>query len=158
MVKNKSNARREEMPDSPKSSEGLNTPVEAINLPDEAINPPEHETEEMLARARRWRTIWIQVIALAWRDPAFKAALIKDARCAIFDKFQYELSPELELTIECAQTGTYDPNIPLTKDRWTGLPKMKLKMFLPPPPPADHQAVAVTHYSETGRTYPMTSG
>ena len=41
---------------------------------------------------------------------------------------------------------------------WKGLPKMKLKLCIPPKPPAEQQAIAITAYSDTGRTYPMTSG
>jgi ribosomally synthesized peptide (two-chain TOMM family) len=98
------------------------------------------------------------VIAHAWAEPDFKAALMHDARAAIEAKFGYKLSPELTLTIEDAPAGTYDPNGARGMDRWKDLPKMELKLYIPPAPPVEHRAVAITHYSETGRTYPMTSG
>src|SRR5262249_41365596 len=44
------------------------------------------------------------------------------------------------------------------KDSRQGLPPMKLTLYIPPPPEEKDQAIAITAYSDTGRTYPMTSG
>jgi ribosomally synthesized peptide (two-chain TOMM family) len=156
MVKNMSTARREEMPDMSESPMEPNTAPAQPGLPGE-LDPDKHESARMLARALRWRTIWPQVIAHAWADQDFKAALKDDACKAIKARFNYELSPELKLIIEDAQCGTYNPDAEPGKDRWKGLPQMELKLYIPPAPELKHQAIALTHYSETGRTYPMTS-
>src|SRR5215471_8848316 len=151
MSKNMSTARRKEMPDGPNDMTSEDN--EILRMP-----PGLHTEAKMWANARRWQTIWPQVIAHAWAEPDFKAHLLQDARAAICAKFGYELSPELKLTIEDASTGTYNPHGAPGKDRWEYLPKMELKLYIPPAPPVEHRAVAITHYSETGRTYPMTSG
>ena len=44
------------------------------------------------------------------------------------------------------------------EDSWEGLPPMHLTLYIPPRPDAPDQAIAITAYSDTGRTYPMTSG
>ena len=146
MVKNMSTTRREEMPK-------------------RYLKPPA-DTPEVLARALRWRTIWARVIAEAWADPdGFKQKLIASpdsARDAIKEKFKYVLSPELKLTIKEAKNAKYDPNHGFdTKgdenDGWTDIPQMELTLYIPAAPQEDQRAVALTHYSETGRTYPMTS-
>ena len=134
------------------------------------------------ANARRWQVIWPQVIARAWADPAFKAALIKNPRETITRSFNYDLNADLDLTIQDAPDGTpgfnydlfkelyltfqnapdgtpgYNPNAEREGDPWKGLPRMELKLYIPPSPPAEQQAIAITVYSDTGRTYPMTSG
>jgi ribosomally synthesized peptide (two-chain TOMM family) len=142
----------------PDRSESRDTAPAKHETADREIAPPAHETADMLARALRWRTIWPQVIAHAWAEPKFRDALKKNACQAIWDKFQYKLSPELVLTIKDAPAGKYNPDKPVKEDRWEHLPKMELTLYIPPAPPECQQAVAITHYSETGRTYPMTSG
>lgn len=127
----------------------------------EQLDPEAEAVAQTLANARRWQTIWPQVIAHAWADRTFKERLLDpnaDLHALFQEVFKYPLSPELKLIIEEASTGTYNPNAEAGKDRWKGLPRMVLKLYIPPPPPVEHRAVAVTHYSETGRTYPMTSG
>lgn len=109
-----------------------------------------------LESTMHWQLIWPRVIALAWQDPKFKAALLKDARKAIKTKFQYDLSPELDLTIVDAPEGSPGFRQGLKADPWAGLPRLKLEIVLPPAPSADVQAVAITVYQDTGRTYPFT--
>lgn len=109
-----------------------------------------------LESTMHWQVIWPRAIALAWQDPDFKAALLSDARVAIKAKFQYDLSPELDLTIVEAPYGSagYAPGA--VTDPWAGLPRLKLEIVLPPAPAAEAQAVAITVYQDTGRTYPFT--
>ena len=46
-----------------------------------------------------------------------------------------------------------------SRDSWDGLPPMHLTLYLPPRPTCLQElAIAITAYSDTGRTYPMTSG
>jgi ribosomally synthesized peptide (two-chain TOMM family) len=152
MVKNMNTVRREEMPDSPES-------LERLELPNDAMAPKEHEDPIWRARAAQWKTVWPQVIARAWSDKDFKKWLIEKPREAIEKTFPpFKLSPELKLIIDVAKTGTFDPDFKPGEDGWADIPPMELKMYSPPPPPTEHRTVALTHYSETGRTYPMTSG
>lgn len=131
-----------------------------VQLPDDASSPSDETSAETYARARRWQTIWPQIIAMAWKDKSFKDKLIADPRGVIQQEFGYPLSQELELSIEesPANTPPYNPNAEQGADRWRGLEPMKLKLYIPPAPGVEDQAIAITHYSETGRTYPMTSG
>jgi ribosomally synthesized peptide (two-chain TOMM family) len=117
------------------------------------------DTADAYAKAKRWQLIWPQVIAMAWADSEFKKALIDDPHGTILKHFNYELSKELHLKIEVARSGYYNPfHNKEQEDPWQGLPLMELTLYIPPAPPEKHQAIAVTAYSDTGRTYPMTSG
>ncbi len=109
-----------------------------------------------LESTMHWQVIWPRAIALAWQDPVFKAALLGDPRQTIKDYFKYDLSPELDLTIAEVPEGSaaYDPGN--AEDPWASLPNLKLTIVLPPAPSAEAQAVAVTVYQDTGRTYPFT--
>ena len=109
-----------------------------------------------LESTMHWQVIWPRVIALAWQDPKFKALLLKDARKAIKTKFQYDLSPELDLTIVDLPDGAPGFKQAAKSDPWAGLPRLKLEIALPPAPSAELQAVAITVYQDTGRTYPFT--
>ena len=114
-----------------------------------------------------WQVIWLRAISAAWEDEEFKKALLNDARQAIYDKFGYSLSPELELTIVEVEgeEGRFDRSKAFydhsrdedhQDDPWEGLPKMKLTMTLPPKPAAEDHAIAIAAYADTARTYPFT--
>ena len=109
-----------------------------------------------LESTMHWQVIWPRAIALAWQDPKFKAQLLKDPRKAIRSQFKYDLSPELDLTIVEAPAGTKGFDGSAKDDPWAGLPNLKLELALPPAPAADAQAVAITVYQDTSRTYPFT--
>jgi len=142
-------------------------------------------TTDAYAKARRWQILWPQVIALAWKNhDNFKQRLIDDPIGTLKDTFGYELSKELlKLTIVDLANPQYkrqeppqdinprfdtaayltaadnkDVKIPF-KNIWKDLPPMELTLYLPPAPQrVQDYAIAVTAYSDTGRTYPMTSG
>ncbi len=115
-----------------------------------------------LEATMHWQVIWPRVIAHAWEDEAFHAALLADPRKVIKERFQYELSPELDLTITDAPAdATFDPALERAPDGeggdpWAKLPNLKLTITIPPAPPPALQAVAITAYEDTGRTYPFT--
>ena len=118
-------------------------------------------TPEAYANARRWQIIWPRAIAYAWANSDFKTELQEHPRETLKKYFNYELSVELELTIQDAPDGTpgYNPKAKEDEDPWQHLPHMELKLFIPPAPKKlDEQAIALADYSDTGRTYPMTSG
>lgn len=115
-----------------------------------------------LEATMHWQVIWPRVIARAWEDPAFHAALLADPRKAIKEGFGYELSPDLDLTVADAPAeATFDAGqarLPdgTAGDPWAKLPNLKLTITIPPAPPPALQAVAITSYQDTGRTYPFT--
>src|SRR5215510_4670869 len=104
----------------------------------------------------QWQEVWIGAVALAWRNPNFRAELLRDARKAIAEHFAYSLPPFLDMTVA---DGGKDPEYGWRvhgEDGWV-LPQTKLVMWLPPPPPdIRDQAVALSDYSAAGRTYPFT--
>ncbi len=115
-----------------------------------------------LEATMHWQVIWPRAIARAWEDEAFHAALLADPRKAILEGFGYELSPDLDLTIADAPAdATFDPALEgkpdgEATDPWGKLPNLALTISIPPAPPPALQAVAITAYQDTGRTYPFT--
>jgi hypothetical protein len=103
-----------------------------------------------------WMVIWPRAVAKAWADEKFKKKLLANAHDAIKQEFGYELSAQLDLSIEEAPAGVGAYKARSKTDPWAGLPKLKLTMTLPPAPVAEQQAVAITVYQDTGRTYPFT--
>lgn len=114
----------------------------------------------MLEQTMHWQVIWPRVIAKAWEDLEFKAELLKDPTGTINKYFDYQLSEELDLTIidSPASTPEFDIDKAFNKngDPWRDLPKLKLTIALPPAPKLEHQAIAITAYLDTARTYPFT--
>jgi len=102
-----------------------------------------------------WQVIWPRIIALAWEDKTFHKEVKENPHRAIKEAFGYTLSPSLKLEIVDAPNAAFDPDAEFPKDPWSTLPDLKLTIALPPAPPADIQAVAITAY-HTGRTYPFT--
>ena len=133
-------------------------------------------TSDAYTSARRWQVIWPQVIALIWEkwnNPELIKALNDDPHGTLERWFGYKLSKELRLTVKKADENNVahrfsradydaaliDANTTCPpKDAWKDLPKMELTLYVPPPPAAGDEAIAIAAYSDTGRTYPMTSG
>ena len=99
------------------------------------------------------------MIAKAWQDANFYAEVMADPRSAIANHFGYELSPNLNLKIEEAPDANFEPadlSPDTDNDPWSSLPKLQLTIVIPPAPDPALQAVAITAYQDTGRTYPFT--
>ena len=112
-----------------------------------------------LESALHWQVIWPRAIALAWTDSSFRERLMDDPHGAIEDAFGYVLSKNLDLTIVEADRGAYNAAATVAgqDDPWAGLPNLRLTLAIPKPPEdAAMQAVAITAYQDTGRTYPFT--
>lgn len=116
-----------------------------------------------LESTMHWQVIWPRAIALAWTDEKFHKSLKKNPRKAIAEKFGYHLMDDLELIIEDAPkeaafdySKSVNPDDGSPGDPWSKLPNLKLVLTIPPAPEASLQAVAITAYQDTGRTYPFT--
>jgi ribosomally synthesized peptide (two-chain TOMM family) len=113
-----------------------------------------------LESSLHWQVIWPRVIARAWEDPEFHEEVKADPRETIKKYFGYLLSENLQLTIKDApEDATFKPedNDPTTpEDPWSKLPPLELTVVIPPAPTPQLQAVAITAYQDTGRTYPFT--
>jgi ribosomally synthesized peptide (two-chain TOMM family) len=114
----------------------------------------------MLESSLHWQVIWPRIIAKCWEDGEFHEEIKKDARKAIAKHFGYALSTNLALKIKDAPasaTFESEDNNPYTPDDpWAKLPPLELTLVIPPAPEPGLQAVAITAYQDTGRTYPFT--
>jgi ribosomally synthesized peptide (two-chain TOMM family) len=129
-----------------------------------AVTSRQEDPVQGLDTQLKWQYVWVEAIALAWRDPAFKARLLKDPRNTLLEYFNFDLGPYVELTVReatppdpsaASQTGLqrafggWDPaNDPL---------KSGMIMVLPPAPKVEDQAVALSFYNASGRSYPFTT-
>jgi len=113
-----------------------------------------------LESSLHWQVIWPRVIAMAWTDPDFHEAVKANPREAIAAHFGYVLSDAMKLEVKDAPAeATFEPDDfgPHTdNDPWSKLPPLELTVVIPPRPDAALQAVAITAYQDTGRTYPFT--
>jgi ribosomally synthesized peptide (two-chain TOMM family) len=111
----------------------------------------------------KWQMVWLEAIALAWRDARFKAELLEDPRKALRGYFNFDLGPYVKLTVREATppAGTETPRHRLqhafhgwdpAEDPLTS----EMIMALPPAPPIEDQAVALSFYNASGRAYPFT--
>lgn len=111
----------------------------------------------------KWQMVWLEAIALAWRDPTFKSELLANPRHALKAYFNFDLGPYVKLTVReaTAPKGDHPPSSkfqhafngwdpahdPLTSE---------MIMALPPAPKVEDQAVALSFYNASGRAYPFT--
>ena len=125
----------------------------------------------------KWQMIWLEAIALAWRDERFKAELLDNPRKAQRGYFNFDLGPYVKLTVREASPapgrGNDERRADNTASEGAGH-RTKLKhafhgwnpaedpltsemiMALPPAPPLEDQAVALSFYNTRGRAYPFT--
>ncbi len=60
----------------------------------------------MNSELQTWRAVWFQAVARAWKDAAFKAELVTDARAALTTHFNYDIPQDAEIrVVEAAQSG-----------------------------------------------------
>lgn len=129
-----------------------------------AVSETQEDPIKGLDTTIKWQMVWLEAIALAWRDPEFKAELLKDPRKALRAHFLFDLGPYVKLTVREASPpaggnparGTrveqlfngWDPaSDPLTSE---------MVMALPPAPRLEDQGVALAFYNASGRAYPFT--
>lgn len=105
-----------------------------------------------------WQDAWIMAIALAWSDDALREELKSDP--AAFFKQHCNFNVPESLTIEVLDSPDADSQgVAPGWDPETGIWYLRntvVQMYLPPPPPVEQQAIAMSAYVATGRTYPFT--
>lgn len=112
---------------------------------------------EGFATEFEWQIAWQQAIARAWTDAAFKEALLRDPRAALFDAFGFSLPPHLDLVVFDAKSAGWEPPVAAGKPGQWHLPKTVVVMPLPPPPADEkQQVVALAAYNATGQSTPFT--
>ncbi|WP_437678783.1 BMA_0021/BMA_0022 family TOMM bacteriocin [Sorangium sp. So ce131] len=111
--------------------------------------------------ALKWQDAWMMAIALAWSDKDLEDALIGDPVTFFAVHCNYRVPDGITLTVSRMDADTKDamgrkPGWDPANHIWF-LKKSELTMYLPPKPDQSHQAVALSAYLATGRTYPFTS-
>lgn len=127
-----------------------------------AVASTEEDPISGLDTTIKWQMVWLEAIALAWRDESFHQHLLKDPRDALKTYFNFDLGPYVKLTVRDATPpsggavphklgqafGGWDPATdPLTSE---------MIMALPPKPALEDQAIALSFYNASGRAYPFT--
>ena len=108
--------------------------------------------------------VWLEAIALAWRDPAFKKKLLAEPRATLLEYFNFDLGPYVKLTIRDGHARPTRARAP--RPGWSSAfggwdpaadpLKSEMIMALPPAPKVEDQAVALSFYNASGRAYPFT--
>lgn len=116
-----------------------------------------------LDTAIKWQMVWLEAIALAWRDAGFKELLLANPRAALKDFFNFDLGPYVKLTVREASPpeGSRPPETRLQHafEGWDPASDpltSEMIMALPPAPRLENQAVALSFYNASGRAYPFT--
>lgn len=107
-----------------------------------------------------WENAWLSAVALAWSSPELQQRLIDDPRGFFLGQLGYNVPAGLTLYVRASEgkdpdgrpTG-WDP-----VNRLWYLHNTELVMYIPPPPELKDQALALSAYAATGRTYPFTCG
>jgi ribosomally synthesized peptide (two-chain TOMM family) len=119
-----------------------------------AGQPPNTEPTYTIDEIGKWNAVWPMAIALAWTDPEFKAALLKDPRGTLSDLMNYDFPRSIILTVKDAgdvpESG-WNSHFNIWK-----LPPTEVTLWLPPAPPLEQQSVALASYTYTGQIYPFT--
>ncbi len=122
--------------------------------------------------------VYLRAIELSWRDPQFKADLLKDPMSALEHYFHYTSPWNFIFNVEEAKAGQdcrtdkqkenghepiicgWYPSTTLTDTDGCGgewrLPLDKMSFGLPTAPPAYQQAVALALYNDAGPAYLFT--
>jgi ribosomally synthesized peptide (two-chain TOMM family) len=128
-----------------------------------AVTAHEEDPIQGLDTTIKWQMVWLEAIALAWRDPGFKKQLLADPRGTLREYFKFDLGPYVKLTVREATAPHVDgpPKSPIEHafDGWDPSVdplRSEMIMALPPAPKLENQAVALSFYNASGRAYPFT--
>lgn len=134
-----------------RASLALEAALQALHMRDVGDAPPGQENptagfdQEIL-----WFSVWPQAVARAWKNEAFAASLMNNARLALHDQFGYDAPGGVDLTVT-QSSETYTSGVKGT------YPKVALTMYLPTPPTEELDGpVALSEYAGSGRSNPFT--
>lgn len=126
----------------------------------DGLHPSQTNSELYL----HWIGTWNKAVAESWRDPEFAKALVANPKEALREKFGFVFREKMTLIVEPVEKGSADEDG--NPHGWTTgadgpggwhLPCTEVRMFLPPPPEASEEAVAVMAYWETGQALPFST-
>lgn len=100
-----------------------------------------------------FQEVYLRAIALSWKDPEFKQALLANPFDALGRYFDYQCPWLLDLTVtEVGPNFGWDA----AAQRWT-LPQNVMTFGVPVRPlPSDEEAVALSVYNDAGPSYLFT--
>jgi ribosomally synthesized peptide (two-chain TOMM family) len=105
----------------------------------------------------QWERVWIEVVALAWKDKKFRDDLLANgganARGVIDSVFHFQLPSDVNLKVVAVAPHhkTWDKH----KEHARALTELTLVLPEPPAAPADH-AIALAQYVASGHSMPFT--
>lgn len=100
-----------------------------------------------------FQEVYLRAVALSWKDPAFKAHLLRDPTMALELYFAYRCPWNVQLKVREA-TGP-GQGWDKAKKAWN-LPRIKTTFGLPKAPKVEEQLVAFAAYNDAGPTYLFT--
>lgn len=107
----------------------------------------------------KWERVWVEVVALAWKDSTFKGKLLaeggKHARTVIKDEFHFQLATDVQLNVVEADKATEWDKATLMWKHPRAVSTLTLTLPKAPPKTED-QAVALSHYLASGQSMPFT--
>lgn len=100
-------------------------------------------------RFLQFRVYVIQAIALSWKDDDFRDRFKSNPRQAFKDAFGYDVPFDIDLCVDLnnAEWNGYYCG------EWKVNKQETLEMVLPPKPPAEDQAVALSAYNTNNLTF-----
>ena len=100
-----------------------------------------------------FQEVYLRAVALSWKDPAFRQALLHNPEQALADYFAYRCPWNVVLKVrEASGDGQgWDKEA----RRWK-LPPVRTTFGLPAAPAIDEQLVAFAAYNDAGPTYLFT--
>lgn len=106
-----------------------------------------------------WTETWNQAVALSWRDPDFREALISNPKKALKETFGFVFQEAIDFKV--APVDPADDRYGWTPgaigpDGWS-LPPTEVTLYLPAAPEASEQAVAVMAYWFTSEQLPFST-
>ncbi|MBC7860139.1 MAG: hypothetical protein H7Z39_15495 [Burkholderiaceae bacterium] len=97
----------------------------------------------------QYRAVIIRAIALAWKDPAFKAELFKEPKSALKETFQYDFPYDMDVNV-LDGSARWSPTSTVG---WTVTAQNTVRLVLPPKPEAGEEAVALATYNAQHLTF-----
>lgn len=100
-----------------------------------------------------FQEVYLQAIALAWKDEDFKQELLNDAETALGKAFGYKNPWSVKLSVVMPNDREAGWNS--DQNRWY-LPRNTIHIGLPKKPDKDEQTMALAAYNNAGPTYLFT--
>ena len=100
-----------------------------------------------------FQEVYVLAIALAWRDPVFKQALLDNPTRALEDYYGYKCPWNVNLKVR--EPADKNQGWDEKQQQWH-LPRDSISIGIPAKPKDQSQAIALANYNDAGPTYLFT--